>query len=323
MPRAAQWLETAVEALPVAVVVVDGEGAVVLANARASEMLGVHDGDPAPALLRAVAGRAATTEALVQEAFDVQTEAGTSITVEVRAVPVAGAAVCTLEDLSERSRRERADRDFITNAAHQLRTPITAIATAVEVLQAGAKDSPEPRDRFLGHIERQTERLVRLARAMLTLSRADRRDVKLTLGPVLLRPLLESLVEELPVRRDVKFVIDCPPDATAVADAPLLAEALSNVVGNALDHTNAGTVCVTVTGEEGVTEIEIVDTGAGIEASELGRVFERFHSGAGDGRGAGLGLPIAKAAVEAFGGTIDIESSVGSGTTVRFRLNRR
>src|SRR3954452_19502946 len=190
MPRAVDWLETAVEALPVAVVVVDEDGRLVLANARAAALLDVREGEPAPSFLRDVAGRAAVGGTMVEETFEMQNGGGESMAVEIRAVPVSGAVVCTVEDLTERSLRERADREFITNAAHQLRTPITAIATAIEVLQGGAKESPEPRDRFLGHIERQTERLVRLARAMLTLSRAERSDIRPPMGPVLLRPLL-------------------------------------------------------------------------------------------------------------------------------------
>jgi len=320
MPRAVDWLETAVEALPVAVVVVDEDGRLVLANARAAALLDVREGEPAPSFLRDVAGRAAVGGTMVEETFEMQNGGGESMAVEIRAVPVSGAVVCTVEDLTERSLRERADREFITNAAHQLRTPITAIATAIEVLQGGAKESPEPRDRFLGHIERQTERLVRLARAMLTLSRAERSDIRPPMGPVLLRPLLDSLLEELPVKRDVHFVIDCAADAAAVADGPLLTEALSNLIGNAIDHTDAGTVRVTVTGDEKRTAIAVADTGEGIEASELGRVFERFHRGSGGG--AGLGLPIAKAAVEALGGTIEIESTTGVGTTVTVRLRR-
>ena len=77
-----------------------------------------------------------------------------------------------LDDLTEQERRELAEREFVTNAAHELRTPLTTIIGAVEVLQAGAKDDPVERDRFLAHIEREAERLARLARALLTLARA-------------------------------------------------------------------------------------------------------------------------------------------------------
>jgi two-component system OmpR family sensor kinase len=220
-------------------------------------------------------------------------------------------------------RRERADREFITNAAHQLRTPITAIATAIEVLQSGAKNSPHDRDRFLGHIERQTERLVRLVRAMLTLSRAERGDVGPVLGLVPLQPLLRGLVAELPAKRGVAIALDCGATAAVVADEALLTEALANLIGNALDHTDTGAVQIAVREEldPPVVTIEIVDTGTGIAAAELERVFERFHRGTSGGSGAGLGLSIAKAAVVAQGGTLELESAQGRGTTARVRLS--
>jgi signal transduction histidine kinase len=229
--------------------------------------------------------------------------------------------VYAIDDLNERARRERADREFITNAAHQLRTPITAIATAIEVLQSGAKESQEPRDRFLGHIEQQTERLVRLARAMLTLSRAERGDIGPSLGVVPLRPIIDGLVEEIPGRRGVDVQVECEPTAAAVADDALLSEALANLLGNALDHTPEGTVRIAVVDQRnGTIAIEIVDTGEGIDAAELPRVFERFHRGTSSGDGAGLGLPIARAAIDAMGGRLELESELGRGTTVRVLL---
>ena len=81
-------------------------------------------------------------------------------------------ALLVIDDLTEQERRELAEREFVSNAAHELRTPLTTIIGAVEVLQAGAKEDPVERDRFLAHIERESGRLARLARAMLTLARA-------------------------------------------------------------------------------------------------------------------------------------------------------
>jgi signal transduction histidine kinase len=225
-----------------------------------------------------------------------------------------------MDDPAERQRLERADREFIANVAHQLRTPITAIANAVEVLQSGAKESPEERDRFLGHIERQTERLVRLARAMLTLARVERGDAGPQLGPVPLAPVLDGLVAELSPKPLVAVEVDCPPAAAAIADEALLSEALANLVANALEHTEAGTVRIAVEGDSETLTIEIADTGTGIAPAELERVFERFHRGTAEGEGAGLGLSIAKAAIEAQGGTLELESAVGEGTIARVTL---
>jgi signal transduction histidine kinase len=321
MPHSLETLEDAVGALPLAVIVVDVQGAVTLANARAVELLAIREGEAAPAFLQDVAFRAGVRTGMVQQTLELETPAGTSVAIEIRATPLEQGVVYAIEDLHERARRDRADREFITNAAHQLRTPITAIATAIEVLQAGAKESQEPRDRFLGHIEQQTERLVRLARAMLTLSRAERGDLGPSLGVVPLRPILDGLVREIPGRRGVEIEVDCEPAAAAVADDALLSEALANLLGNALEHTPSGTVRIAVADQgNGTIAIEIVDTGEGIEAAEISRVFERFHRGPGAGEGAGLGLPIARAAVKAMGGRLELESERGRGTTVRVLL---
>jgi signal transduction histidine kinase len=319
--RGADWLEAAVEALPVAVVVVESAGIVALANGRARALLNVGPGDLAPAYLRRLVDVAGGHD-VMRETLVVSVADGVTVVAEVRAAPIAGGTVCTVEDLTERAQRERADREFITNAAHQLRTPITAIATAIEVLQAGAKTMPKERDRFLGHIERQTERLVRLVRAMLALSRAERGDIGPSLGLVPLQPVLAGLVEELPEERAVAVEVECPPTAAVVADEALLSEALANLIGNALDHTDAGVLRIVVhqDGDPPVVTIEIADSGPGIPPAELQRVFERFHRGTTAQGGAGLGLPIAKAAIEAQGGTLELESTQGTGTTARVRL---
>jgi signal transduction histidine kinase len=321
--RASDWLEVAVEALPVAVVVVESGGTVVAANGRARDVFFLCPGDEAPESLRRLAGAVRDHDRL-SETLDLPVAPGATVLAEVRAVAIAGGAVLTIDDLTERGQRERADRDFITNAAHQLRTPITGIATAIEVLQGGAKELPDVRDHFLGHIERQTERLVRLVRAMLVLARAERGDIGPTLGLVPLQPVLAGLVDELPAKAGVAVEVDCPATAAVVADEALLSEALANLIGNALEHTAAGSVRIVVTETEeeepaGVT-IEIVDTGTGIESAELGRVFERFRRGTAERDGAGLGLPIARAAIEAQGGTLELDSQPARGTTARVRL---
>jgi signal transduction histidine kinase len=127
-------------------------------------------------------------------------------------------------------------------------------------------------------------------------------------------------VAELSPKPLVAVEVDCPPAAAAIADEALLSEALANLVANALEHTEAGTVRIAVEGDSETLTIEIADTGTGIAPAELERVFERFHRGTAEGEGAGLGLSIAKAAIEAQGGTLELESAVGEGTIARVTL---
>ncbi|MEN3341851.1 MAG: two-component system, OmpR family, phosphate regulon sensor histidine kinase PhoR [Actinomycetota bacterium] len=314
-----EWAESAVEGLPLGVIVARDDGTLAGVNGRARELLRLRAGDAAPAWLDAVLARALERGAALRETVELPAAAGPPPAVEVAAAPVRGGVVCTVEDLTVRTRRERADREFITNAAHQLRTPIAAIATAVEVLQGGAKEDPATRDRFLGHIELQTERLVRLAKAMLVLARVERGDAAAALGLVPLRPLLAGLVAEFDEAPELVLELDCPAELAVWADGALLSEALANVLTNALEHTSSGAVRVAAHAGDGTVAIEVVDTGSGIAPAELPRVFERFRSGAGEG-GVGLGLPIARAALAALGGSIEIHSREGAGTTVQMRL---
>jgi two-component system phosphate regulon sensor histidine kinase PhoR len=186
-------LETVVHELPVGVIVLGAGGAIELANPPALEILGVaredlaelaerqswrmftRDGRALPLherpMFRALNERRATTG----ERFVVERPDGRRLVIELSAVPFrepggADSVVVTIVDVTERESLERAERDFVTNAAHELQTPLAAIVSAVEVLQAGAKERPEDRDRFLQHIADAARRLEQLARALLLLA---------------------------------------------------------------------------------------------------------------------------------------------------------
>ncbi len=150
--------------------------------------------------------------------------------------PARGAdAILVLTDISERERRERAEREFVANAAHELGTPLTAITTSLEVLRAGAKDDPAERDRFLELIERQTSRLGRLRRALLTLARAQTRQEALQLEPVTMRPLLEAVADELRAGApEAEITVEAPDDLALLAHPELIEQVVVNLAGNAL-----------------------------------------------------------------------------------------
>jgi two-component system sensor histidine kinase VicK len=231
-------------------------------------------------------------------------------------------AILVVHDQSQKERNERVQREFATNAAHELRTPLASIVTAVEMLQTGAKDDPAARDEFLDVIAKESGRLTRLTRALLVLARADARDERPRRGSVTVAPLLEQVAAGLPVRPDVLVDVHCPPSLAVAGDPDLLEQAVSSVAANAAQHTDSGTVTIRGRAENGSVVIEVADTGDGIEQHERSRIFDRFYrSGARDG-GFGLGLSIAREAVGALGGDIDLESEVGVGTTVRITLER-
>jgi two-component system phosphate regulon sensor histidine kinase PhoR len=230
-------------------------------------------------------------------------------------------AVLVVTDVSERDRRDRAQREFVANAAHELRTPLSVISGAVEVLQAGAKDVPEERDRFLAHIEREAARLGRLARALLVLARAQTRAETLRLEPIELRPLLEQVAAEARARVDVPIEVSCPSGLCVAAQPQLAEQIVSNLVDNAAKHTEHGRIALQARAEGAGVTIEVSDTGSGIAPEEREAIFERFYrAGSRDRDGFGLGLAIVREAVRALGGTVELESAPGRGTTVRVRL---
>src|SRR5213079_2818295 len=140
----------------------------------------------------------------------------------IPAQPETDWALVVIDDLTEQEQRELAEREFVTNAAHELRTPLTTIIGAVEVLQAGAKDDPAERDRFLAHIEREAARLARLARALLTLARARAGQEPPRVEAVSLASLLDEVADGLRPRDGVTVEVDCPLELLASVNRDLL-----------------------------------------------------------------------------------------------------
>lgn len=222
--------------------------------------------------------------------------------------------------MPSRTGQESPEEQFVTNAAHELQSPLTAIVSAVEVLQAGAKDGPE-RDIFLDHIEQAAARLVRLTRSLLVLSRVQTRLEAARTELVELEPLLSEVAARVSPQEDVDLVVSCPADAAVVANRDLVDHAVFNVLTNATNYTRNGRIELSARLNGAAAEICISDTGPGIPETEQARVFERFYRGeAGTDQGSGLGLAIARAAIEAVGGSVELDSEVGAGTTVRFQF---
>jgi len=238
--------------------------------------------------------------------------------------PVAGSdsVIVVIHDQTQKEQNERVQREFATNAAHELRTPLASIVTAVEMLQTGAKDDPEARDEFLEVIAREAGRLTRLTRALLVLARADAGEEVPRRLHVEVAPLLAQVAAALPVGPGVHVEVDCPPALAIDGDPDLLEQAVSSVAANAVQHTVRGSVTLRGRSDDGAVVIEVADTGHGIPAGERRRIFDRFYRAGERDRGFGLGLSIAREAVGALGGEIALESEIDVGTTVRITLER-
>jgi len=228
----------------------------------------------------------------------------------------------TARDVTERSRRERAEREFVANAAHELLTPLTAMNAAIDVLQCGAKEIPAERDAFLDDLEREVDRLGRLAHALLVLARVQGTDERLSVQSVELCPLLHEVAASLRVGAEVEVDVVCGEALAALAERDLLERALSNLAENAAAHTARGCIVLSARpGVEGCIAIEVRDTGTGMPPDERERAFERFYrAGARGGEGFGLGLAIVRESVRVLNGTVEIDSEPGIGTAVRLSL---
>jgi signal transduction histidine kinase len=219
--------------------------------------------------------------------------------------------------MSERERQEQAEREFVTNAAHELRTPLQTILGAVEVLQGGAKERPDRRDRFLEHIERESKRLARLARSLLILARAQSETEAPRRMPVPLQPLLTEVAAGFPADDGTVDVrVTCLDDVVVFSDRDLLEQAVFNLAKNAVEHTRVGHVELSARKEDGgPVTITVGDSGPGISPEAQERIFDRFYRGpTRDGEGFGLGLSIVDQAVRTLGGRLELDSWPGRGT---------
>lgn len=257
----------------------------------------------------------------------VERDDGMWLSIEANASPIrdqagrVAAAVVVFWDVSERDRRERAEREFITNAAHELQTPLAAIVSAIEVLITGAKDVPEDRDRFLGHVEREAARLVRVVRSLLLLARAQMAHESLVTVPVRLRPLLDGIALGLRPRKGIEVVVRCPAQLTLTTSPDLLEQAVGNLAANSVRHTLDGRIVLSAKRVDQEIVVEVADTGTGIASEDAERLFGRFVRGSGrDPEGFGLGLAIVRESVDALGGTVAISERRGGGTVTRIVL---
>jgi two-component system sensor histidine kinase VicK len=320
-------LRLLLEQLREGVIAVDPELRVEFANGSAARIVpGLRPGErlPEPWPELSLGGLAAglfRPGAAIAQARVAPDEERTFAVAGIPAGREAELAVLVFADISERERRERAEREFVANAAHELRTPIAVIASAVDVLEEGAQDVPEDRERFLDVIRRQTMRLGRLVRALLVLARAQTRQEALRLEAVELRPLLEEIAAEVDPAEGVSLEISCQAGLAVLAEPDLLAQVLANLARNAGKHTERGEILLAARASvHDSVVIEVSDTGTGIPLESQERIFDRFYTGDPDRMGLGLGLAIVRDAVRALGGVVEIESEPERGTTVRVTL---
>jgi len=251
---------------------------------------------------------------------------------QATAVPIAGggawAALAVFHDLTEVRRLDSVRRDFISNVSHELRTPLAGIRAAAETLQEGALDDRPAAIEFLGHIQRETDRMTQLVEELLELSRIESGAAPLRFAPLDAGELVRGAVSRFlrqAERAGITIAAEAPPSpVTLIGDEEALERALGNLIANAIKFTPAaGSVVVRAEEDGDHALISVRDTGIGIEPGPRERVFERFYKAdRGRGDGTGLGLAIVKHIVRAHEGDVTVESYPGRGSTFTMRLPR-
>jgi len=237
-----------------------------------------------------------------------------------------------LEESVEIIRRDRdRSRDFLADVSHELRTPLAALRTFNELLREGADADPDARAEFIESSGQQIERLDWLAQNLLELSKLDSGLVLLDLRPDDLRAAVESAVEQSASaarKRGIALDLHLPDAPVRIRHDPQrIGQVVANLVANAVKFTGrGGSVSIDVTATPDGAQIDVADTGVGIDAAELPHIFERFYRGSraneARGSGSGLGLAIVRSIVEMHGGGIVVESRVGAGSRFAIKLPR-
>ncbi|SET73753.1 SpoIIE family protein phosphatase [Geodermatophilus poikilotrophus] len=219
---------------------------------------------------------------------------------------------------------DRAKTDFFSNVSHEFRTPLTLIAGPVAELRASPVAASDPRVREeLEVIERNAQRLGKLVNTLLDFSRIQAGRIDARFEPVDLAATtaeLASVFRSAVARAGLEFTVDCGPlDGPVRVDRDMWEKVVLNLLSNALKFTFTGGIAVRLRQDDGCARLSVTDTGTGIPADELPRLFERFHRVADargrSGEGSGIGLAMVRELVGLHGGTIDVDSAPGTGTT--------
>jgi two-component system phosphate regulon sensor histidine kinase PhoR len=334
-------LEAILASLPDGVLVTAADGRTASANRAFRDLFGLGD-RPIEGRWPAEVVRQPLLAAVVERTLAERSTAGGSLEVlgaerrlvSLQGTPLggsaaAGGAVVVARDVTAVERLNEVRRDFVANVSHELRTPLAAIRAYTETLRDGALNDEEAAPRFLERVLAQCRRLQALLDDLLTLSRleapAEARGERLAVDLAQVARRAVETVAGATREKEVSVSLDAGPVPPISGDADALERLVSNLLDNAVKYNRpGGRVAVAVRRVEDGVEIEVSDTGIGIPADALPRIFERFYrvdkARSREEGGTGLGLAIVKHVAQAHGGRVDVESDIGRGTTFRVRL---
>lgn len=302
------------------------------ANSRASEFFGVEDRDGE--MLKAIT-LSDDLDQLTSEVARSRTGASREVVLHHPRMRIVQAQCwpeelgqdrlfLSLRDVTELRHLETVRRDFVANVSHELRTPMTTIRAMAETLEEG-EDDAELRERYLGKIIREVDRLTRITDDLLTLSIAESGKVQKDLcefGDIV--QSVASQLEKKAAEKGLKLTIERDGVGLVEGNETQLTQIAVNLIDNAINYTVEGEVSVVLRDAESGVELEVRDTGLGVSSEHLPRIFERFYR-VDKGRsrasgGTGLGLAIVKHLVELHSGEVWVESALNRGSTFGVRF---
>jgi two-component system, OmpR family, phosphate regulon sensor histidine kinase PhoR len=238
-------------------------------------------------------------------------------------------AIGVFIDITRLERLELVRQEFLSNVSHELRTPLTAVITFADTLEDGGLDDPETARGFLNIIRRNAERMRALIEDITELSSIESGGARVEVREVRLFPVVQETFAALAAKADALGVTlhnGVPPEATVRADRRRLEQLLTNLVDNAVKFNRRGGAVTVGLEREGRDRISVSDTGEGIPAEHLSRLFERFYrvdrARSRAAGGTGLGLAIVKHLARAHGGEVSVRSTPGEGSTFTIELPR-
>ncbi len=315
------------------VVIVNDTGKVNMVNGAARELLGLFGEGWKEQTFINVA-RDHEMDEVLQNCFRtgkqqegmVESETGRRF-IRVVATPLEDGALMLFHDLTRLRRLETVRRDFIANISHELRTPISSLKVLTETLQDGAIEDSSIAQDFLGKINAEVDRLAQMVNELGQLSRIENGDISPRMVAIDVGEVIRRAADRLRMqveRKELSLLENVPAGLPkALAGKDQIEQVMVNLIHNALKFTSrGGKITLSVRADGNYILVSIADTGEGISAEDLPRIFERFYKvdKARSGSGTGLGLAIARHIVEAHGGKIWVESIEGRGSTFTFSL---
>lgn len=237
--------------------------------------------------------------------------------------------IAVIHDVTEQQQLENSRREFIANVSHELRTPLTNVKSYTETVLENEDLPKESVQKFLGVVLSETDRMIRIVKDLLVLSRLENRKMEWKLAPFSVPELLERVYEAMRIeaeRKGHRMTLATEGEVGEImGDRERIEQVIVNVVSNAIKYTREnGRIEILARSQENWVSVRVTDNGVGIPKEDIPRIFERFYrvdkARSREMGGTGLGLAIAKEIVEAHGGRIEIESELEKGTAVTVLL---